>query len=89
MAKYIVAVREIHIQLVEVEAETEEDAKQVVRDGDGDYLDGTLEYSDTMNSETWTVDKKDDYVGSLPEDHAPNPANHGDEGDGGDESEAS
>lgn len=57
MAKYIVNVREVHIQMVEVEAVDEEDAIEEVRKGGGTYLDNTLEYSHCLDPEYWTVDE--------------------------------
>ncbi len=57
MPKYIVCVREVHIQMVEVEADSEESAKKAVQDGGGDFLDNALEYSHTLDPETWTVEE--------------------------------
>jgi hypothetical protein len=54
--KYLVSVREVHIQMVEVEAESPEDAKEKVAEGEGRYLDNALEYSHSLEPDTWTVD---------------------------------
>ena len=56
--KYIVNVREVHIQMVEIEAATEEEALDKVRGGEGNYID-PLEYSHTLDSDHWTVDEDD------------------------------
>jgi hypothetical protein len=55
--KYTVAVREVHIQLVEVEAESASEAKIRVAKGEGDFLDNSLEYSHSLDPDTWTVDE--------------------------------
>ena len=60
METYIVNVREVHIQPVEVEASSEEEAIQEVKDGEGEYMDDLLKYSHTLNSDTWTVEKQGD-----------------------------
>lgn len=57
MPKFIVNIREVHTQMVEVEAEDKKDAKIKVAQGEGTYLDNTLEYSHTLNKSTWTVDE--------------------------------
>jgi len=55
--KYRVDVREVHIQGIEVEAESEEAAIRAVQAGEGTFIDDALEYSHALDSETWTVDK--------------------------------
>jgi len=55
--KYIVSVREVHIQMVEIEADSEEDAIELVGEGYGDYLDNTLELSHTMDMDLWTIEE--------------------------------
>jgi hypothetical protein len=55
--KYIVNVREVHIQMVEVEAQNKNEAKQKVKEGEGEYLDNSLGYSHALDSDTWTVDE--------------------------------
>ena len=57
--RYLVTVREVHTQMVRVDAVDPEAAKAVVRDGGGEYLDGTLEYSHTLDCDTWTVEPID------------------------------
>jgi hypothetical protein len=58
---YHVRVKEVHIQVVEIEAEDEEDARRKVAGGDGLYLSDTnpedyiLEYDHTLDPDTWEV----------------------------------
>jgi len=54
--KYIVSVREVHIQIVEVRAASPEKAIDLVYKGGGMPLD-YLEYSHTLDQDTWTVEK--------------------------------
>jgi len=58
MPKFIVEVREVWVQPVEIEAETEEEAIKRVADAEGDW-DGQAEYSHTLDPETWTIHKKE------------------------------
>jgi hypothetical protein len=55
METFIVFVREVHIQPVTIEADTPEDAIQRVADGQGHADYDMLEYSHTLDPETWTV----------------------------------
>jgi hypothetical protein len=59
LRRYIVTVREVHTQMVQVDAVDPDDAKAVVRSGGGEYLDNTLEYSHTLDCDTWTVEQVD------------------------------
>jgi len=56
---YIVAIREVHINLVEVTSEgplSEEDAKEIAAQHScSDSLD--IEFSHTMDNDTWTVEE--------------------------------
>lgn len=54
MSKYIVNVKEIVIQQVEIEADSKEDAIMKVREGDGNYLDPP-ESIETLDPEDWSV----------------------------------
>jgi hypothetical protein len=56
---YIVEVREIHVQKVRVKAESEDHAKELISQGDGDYIDNALEYSDSLEPDTWVVYEED------------------------------
>jgi hypothetical protein len=49
MGKYHVYVPEVHYQIVEIEADSMEEAVVKVHDGDGDYLN--MEYSHTRNGD--------------------------------------
>ncbi len=60
MPKYIVGVKEIWNQPVEVEAGTPTLAKQKVLDGEGYIIEDWFEYSRCLASETWTVEKAGD-----------------------------
>ncbi len=54
--KFLVMMREVHVQVVEIEAEDEQEAIGRVEDGEGDYRDGT-EYDCTLDSDEWTVEE--------------------------------
>lgn len=54
--KYTICKREVWTQLVEVEAESEQDALIAVSRGQGQDIDNTLEYSHDMSIEYWTVE---------------------------------
>ena len=43
--------------MVEIEADSEEDAIELVGEGYGDYLDNTLELSHTMDMDLWTIEE--------------------------------
>lgn len=61
MKTYIVTVREVWTQMVKVTVDGDEDiAKQAVRDGKGEYMDDTNEYSHNMDPDTWTVEEVND-----------------------------
>jgi hypothetical protein len=55
MPKYHVEVPEVHYQTVEVEADSFKAAVGLVVNGDGEYLDGALEYSHTLDDCEWSV----------------------------------
>jgi hypothetical protein len=55
--RYIVTIREVHTQMVQVDAADADAAKATVRDGGGTHLDNTLEYSHTLDPETWTAEQ--------------------------------
>lgn len=64
MPKFIVNVKEIHVQPIRVEAASKEDALLKAIDGDGDYLDihNFDTCMETLDSETWEVVTEDDFV---------------------------
>ncbi|MFI5379023.1 MAG: hypothetical protein ACHRHE_06995 [Tepidisphaerales bacterium] len=63
LTRFIVNVREVHIQPVAVDAQSPEDAINRVKRGDGDYDKYPIEYSHTLGTDTWTVDPVADTKG--------------------------
>ena len=57
MPKFTVLVREVHVSHREVEAENAHEAIGLVREDEGEEI--FLEYSDTLNPDTWRVDDAD------------------------------
>ena len=57
-SKYIVTVREVYHNMIEVVAESHEEALEKAHCNDGTFLDGTLEYSHTLDSSYSTVEKE-------------------------------
>lgn len=55
--KYDVGVMEVHVQTIQVEAESEEAAIDLVRAGRENGVEIMLEYSHTMDSGTWTAEE--------------------------------
>jgi hypothetical protein len=55
--KYIVLVREVHIQPVAVEADNKADAIWRVEKGEGAYCYDRIAYSYTLDSKNWTVEE--------------------------------
>ena len=64
--KYIVMVREVHIQGYEVEADSPENAKEKVFQGNAYLREDFFEYSYTLDSSLWTVDLLDPDSNHLP-----------------------
>jgi hypothetical protein len=58
--KFIVSVREVHVQMVEVEADSEADAVERVNRLEGVDVPDGQEFSHRMSLTTWTVEKKGD-----------------------------
>ena len=59
MPRWIVTIREVHTQMVQVDNAADADAaKDIVRDGGGTYLEDTLEYSHTLDPEFWTAEQE-------------------------------
>lgn len=56
MPMYFVLVREVHVSHREVEADSPEQALDKAQQGEGDEV--FLEYSHTMDRDTWTVEKR-------------------------------
>jgi hypothetical protein len=55
---FIVYVREVHVQQVRIQAESKEEAVKKVEEGDGEFLNNALEYSHSLEPETWTVEEE-------------------------------
>lgn len=55
--RFIVNVREVHIQPVLVEAFSAEEAAELVDSAHADYCDLSLEYSHMMGKEFWTTEE--------------------------------
>jgi len=53
--KFTVLVREVHVSHREVTASSKEEALRMVKDGDGDET--YLEYSHTLDTDTWQVEE--------------------------------
>lgn len=66
MPKYRVIVREVHVQGVLVDADTPEQAKEIVREGGGELDEAHFEYSHTMDRDTWTVEIEGDDLWNVP-----------------------
>lgn len=56
--RFLIGVREVHVSTMEVEAESPEAAVQMVKDGQGREI--MCEYSHTLDSDLWTVEKDED-----------------------------
>ena len=56
MNEYLVSVPEVWVQVVLIEAESEEDALQLVKQGNGENLEDQFEYSHTLD-DGWTSHK--------------------------------
>ena len=57
MPKFAVAVREVHVSLMVVEADTMDEAVSRVEDGEGEEI--LCEYGHTLGTDTWSVQKWD------------------------------
>lgn len=55
---YRVVVKEVHNQLIWVEADDVDDAVMKIREGEGEDFDDGPEYAYTLDSEEWTVEKE-------------------------------
>lgn len=56
MTRFVVEVPEVHYQQVEVEAADEQEAINKVAEGDGNPIDGALEYSRRLDREYFRLD---------------------------------
>lgn len=55
--RYIVYVKEIHQSQFEVEALNEEDALDKALNGEGIWLDNTMEFLETLDPESWDCEE--------------------------------
>ena len=58
MKKYIVHVKEVWDQPVEIMAESKEEAIQKIADGEGEMLEKELDYSHSLDINDWWVEEK-------------------------------
>ena len=56
---FIVGVREVHVQPVQVEAKDYKDAVRKIENGEGVCLEDRFSYSHTLDSEYWTDETED------------------------------
>jgi len=56
MKTFIVGMVEVHIQYIKVDAKNKKQAIELVKEGNGDYLD--CEYSHVMASDKWIVNEE-------------------------------
>lgn len=59
MPKFNVLIREVHISVREIEAESAEEALRTIADGEEDGEEVMCEYSHTLDPDTWTVESAD------------------------------
>lgn len=57
MPRYVVGVREVHVQPIVIEAPSKHRALDLVEDGQGEPIDDALEYSHTLPRQNWTVEE--------------------------------
>ena len=55
--RYIVEVKEVWTQPVEIEASSSEEAKKKVQQGEGTVLEDRFEFSHTLDPEYWGVEE--------------------------------
>jgi hypothetical protein len=56
MPKFIVTIKEVHLQKMEIEAATSKMARELVAEGDGDLAGNSLYYQ-TLDPEDWDVEE--------------------------------
>jgi hypothetical protein len=57
MRKYLVGVREVHIQTIEILATSEKEAIRKVAEGNDNQEEISLDYSHTLDEAAWTVEE--------------------------------
>ena len=65
MPKFTVIKREVWTSGIAIDAESELEALNLVRLGNGQEIDTLLEYSHTLDSSTWTVETADSEGGTI------------------------
>jgi hypothetical protein len=55
MKRFLVEKREVWTQLVAVDAENEKEAIEIASNGGGVDVDNSMEYSQDLGTETWTI----------------------------------
>ena len=58
MTKFIVTMKEVWNQPVQVEADSREHAVEIVKAGGGDMVETGFEYNHTLDPDVWTVEKE-------------------------------
>ena len=62
MPKFIVSRKEVHTQAIEVEADTPEEARDKVAEGECEDYIGESEYLGTLDPDTWNIYLDDNIV---------------------------
>jgi len=60
--KYIVFVKEIHQIQIEVDAYDKDEALEKAVHGDGRWVDNSMEFIESLDSDHWDVQKRDSLV---------------------------
>ena len=60
--KYIVFVKEIHQIQIEVDAYDKDEALEKAMSGDGRWVDNSMEFIESLDSDHWDVQKRDSLV---------------------------
>lgn len=60
MKTYRVFVKEVWVQAFDIEAESKEEAIKLITEGDGDIVQDELDYSHSLDPDTWTVEELDE-----------------------------
>jgi len=60
MKIYRVFVKEVWVQAFDIEAESKEEAIKLITEGDGDIVQDELDYSHSLDPDTWTVEELDE-----------------------------
>lgn len=58
MADYLVKTKEVHSQLIRINAKSKKDAIAKVKNGEGQMLENSLDYLYTLDTDEWEVEKE-------------------------------